>query len=245
MSVQQDDEQPFLDAERWLAAKGIERDPIRVRAEPSDGDAGDDGRTPVQAREAVRLATEAPPPARPPLDATGDAEPAADEPGHLEDEVRKALATCQRITSQAPQSEARLRRKLTQRDLPRAVVDLALERCRELGLVDDHAMAAALAEEKRAKGHAVARIRKDLGARGFTREVVDEVLAGTENEDPEAAAFAVARDRAARLRSVEPVTAFRRLVGFLTRRGYPQGLSRKVAREVVYADRGEQWIAER
>ena len=253
----QEDQQPFRDAESWLAAQGIEREPIRVRPEPSGGGGDGDSRTPVHAREAVRLATEAPPPARPPLDATGSAPTDATDdtedtdasdgarPGHLEDEVRKAVATCQRITSQAPQSEARLRRKLGRRDLPDVVIDLALERCRELGLVDDRAMAAALVEEKRAKGHAVARIRKDLSARGFTREVLDEVLAGAEREDPEAAAFAVARDRAARLRSVEPDTAFRRLVGFLARRGYPEGLCRKVAREVVYADREEQRIAER
>ena len=225
------DGQPFRDAESWLASRGIEREPIRVRT---------DDRAPVPTREAVRSATEAPQPA------TSGQGPAADPPrGHLEDEVRKAVATCQRITAQAPQSEGRLRSKLAQRDLPSVVIDLALERCRDLGIVNDRAMAAALVSERRAKGHAASRIRQDLGARGFTSQVLDVVLVDAESQDPQAAAFAVARDRAARLRSVDPETALRRLVGFLTRRGYPEGLSRKVAREVVYADREEQRVAER
>lgn len=250
-----DQAQPFRDAESWLASQGIERDPIVVRAQPERREdappatapsaaspAGpDDGRAPVGTREAVRLATEAPaPPEQPPAEAA--AEPVA---GRLEDEVRKAVSTAQRITAQAPQSENRLRDKLSSRDLPRVVVDLALERCRELGLVDDLAMARSLVEERRGQGHAVARIRKDLTGRGFTSEVLDQLLARAEQEDPEAAAFAVARQRAQRLASLEAETALRRLTGFLVRRGYPEGLCRKVAREVVYADREGRWVAER
>lgn len=247
--------QPFRDAESWLASQGIERDPIVVRVEPTPdeqappaaapspagGPAPDDGRTPVGAREALRLATEAP---VAPQDDPAE-EPAEPVSGRLEDEVRRAVSTAQRITAQAPQSENRLRDKLSSRDLPRVVVDLALERCRELGIVDDPSMARSLVEERRARGHAPSRIRKDLTKRGFTREVLDPLLAGAEQEDPEAAAFAVARERARRLASVEAETAFRRLTGFLVRRGYPEGLCRKVAREVVYADREGQWVAER
>jgi hypothetical protein len=42
---------------------------------------------------------------------------------------------------------------------------------------------------------------------------------------------------------VETETAYRRVVGYVARRGYPEALARKVAREAVFASRDAQRAA--
>ena len=258
-------EQPFRDAEAWLAERGVRRDPLRVRpvdepapetdepsaaAAPSDvASPGADGPAPpgappaeVSAREAVRLARAGADEAVRAADQQA-ADPQRRTEPRLEDEVAEAVAFVRRSTANAPQAEGRLAAKLADRGWSPAVVDQALERCRSAGLVDDDAMAAALVEEGRRKGHAATRLRADLQRRGLSADVIERTLAPLADEDPEAAAFAVARRKADTLTGVSAETAFRRIVGHLARRGHPEALARKVARAAVFDARDEQRVA--
>ena len=238
-SDQHTDETPYRSAEEWLAEKGVKRDRIRVAPRPEDAPGGQpDGRPPVSAREAARIATEAPPPA-PEVPDSGAGQATQD----LGDQVAEALAYARRSTSQAPKSEGRLAQKLAARDYPRVVIDLTLEKCREQGIVDDEAMAAAFVDERRRKGHAPFRIRVDLGKRGFPDDLVDRLLAPLEEQDPESQALDVATRKAERLRHLEAETAYRRTVAYVARRGYTEGIARKVAREAVYAAREDERTA--
>ncbi len=237
------------DAEAWLAERGIERDPIRVdpappphqqpeTTPPADGStrpSAGPSSPPVSPREAQRLAGQVA--ADDELVTSEQASQADPTQRHLEDDVAQAVAYVRRSTSSTPQSEGRLRTKLEDRGWPRVVVDQALERARSERLVDDVAMAAALVEERREKGHAPARIRQDLTARGFTAEVLDPLLAAADTEDPHAAAFDLASRKAASLTGEPTETAFRRVAAYVARRGYPDGLARKVARDAVFASR--------
>lgn len=228
------DDAPFRDAEAWLASQGVERDPLRVAPDP----AGEAARAPVSPREAQRLATEA---ASVPPDRTAD--PAEPERPELQDQVSAAVAYARRSTAQAPKSEARLRDKLAGRDYPEIVIRLAMQRCRDEGIVDDEAYAKAFAEERRAKGHAPFRIRVDLSKRGFPDALIDRVLARFEAQDPEAQALELAVRKARSLGSVDAETAFRRTVGYVARRGYTEGVARKVAREAVFDAREHERTA--
>jgi regulatory protein len=246
---------PFRDAEAWLAERGVERDPVRVSldppAEPQPSGAGPrsappparapDGVPPVSAREASGLAADA-------MDeAVRRADEAAATPDRgaprLEDDVAGAVAFVRRSTSGAPQSEGRLREKLAGRDTPAVVIEAAMERARRERLVDDVAMVAVLVDEQRRKGHAPTRIRADLRARGFGDDLLDEALRSAEAEDHEAAAFAVAADKAGGLTALPTETAFRRVLAHVARRGYPEGLARKVSREAVFAARDAERTA--
>lgn len=249
------------DAEAWLAERGIERDPLVVDpapppppevgapeppAEPSAGSAprpGDVPQVAVSVRDAQRVARQAVADAEL-READAAALPDPTVPS-LGDDIARAVAFIRRSTSVAPQSEGRMRDKLEGRGLSDAVIEGALERARAERLVDDRAMAQAFVEERRAKGHAAARVRTDLRARGFTDELIAEVLASTEREDPSAAAFALARERAAGLTGVASDAAFRRVAAFLARRGYPEGLARKAARDAVFATRDPERTAGR
>jgi regulatory protein len=248
-----DPDLPFRDAEAWLAERGVRREPIRLPPAPSDPAPEPPATRPsadptgpsvppsLSVREADQLARQA---------AADDAQRRADAaatppPGqrHLEDDVAEAVAFVRRSTSTAPQAEGRLRAKLAARGMPDVVIDQALARARAERLVDDPAMAAAFVAERRRKGHAPARIRQDLAARGFDPTTVAAALADGADQDLEAAAFAVARERAAGLTGVPTETAFRRIVGHLGRRGYPEALARKVARQAVFRSRDDQRTA--
>lgn len=213
----------FRSAEEWLAARGIERNPIRVDTSTLPPAPPTPGPAPAAAPEGQGPSAD-----------DGDAGARLE---NLEDAVSRAVGFIRRSTAMHPASEGRLRSKLSDRDTPARVIDLALEQARRERLVDDRALTVALAEERRAKGHAASRIRMDLRDKGLPDDLIAEALAGTEREDPEAVAFGVARGKAGSYAHLEPEAAFRRLVGYLARRGHPEGLARKVAREVVYVER--------
>ena len=250
-----------IDAERWLATRGVPRE--RVTGPDLEVDAASTSGDPAppvaplahpapdpRPREVLDLAVQSAQDAEL-LAPTGVGTRVVDD--HAEDEtvttraddVDAAVAFVRRSTSNAPQSEGRLRAKLLDRGHDEGTVDRALERAREERLVDDDAILAALIAERRARGHADARLRRDLRGRGFTGAQVDVAIERAANSDPVAAAFAVAREQAARQRSVDPEVAVRRTVGALVRRGHGESLARKAARDAVYADREAQETAGR
>lgn len=236
----------FRSAEDWLAAKGIERRPIRVDPGPADGENPSPSGPDPSARELGQLATEAPPVV--PGDGADPHAPGADAiaapddgvpspPAELGDEVSRALAFIQRSTASTPAASGRLERKLRSRDVPAAAIRVAMADARAQGLVDDAAMADALVEEGRAKGYAPRRLRADLRKRELADDVIDAAMDQIGDRDPEAVAFDVAARKAREYSGLHAETAFRRLVGFLARRGHNEGLARKVARQVIFDDR--------
>lgn len=242
------------DAEAWLAARGIERVPLALdptTASPSDP------LPPPSAREVVGLARQvAADVTTVPGPGAGRTSPSSaevvesegtreDVPERSEDPVGAALAFIHRSTANAPQSEGRLRQKLTERGFGEPDVEAALARARAGRLVDDAALLAALITERRARGHADLRLRRDLRSRGFAGEQIDAALERHRDEDPSAVAFALAKEQAVRQRGVDPEAAVRRIVGFLERRGHSEALARKAARDAVYADREPLRSAER
>lgn len=245
----------FRDAEAWLAARGVRREPLTDRP-PGDGAPQADDRPhapstagpesalpPIGAREATRLAWQSAADS-----AAEDADRrAAHLPSHagLEDQVAAAVAFLRRSVARTPQAEGRLADKLRARGHGAPVVDHALDRARRERLVDDPAMVAALVEEGRGKGHAPARIRMDLARRGFEQALVDEALLAMDQEDLATRAFALAQRRAATVGSLDAETAYRRVAAYVARRGYPEGLARKAARDAVFVARESERLAGR
>jgi len=224
-----------VDAEDWLASRGIKREPLRL-TEPQAAD--------VALVPAVVAPMEPDPGADPVHHRVADPVVV----GGLEDAERTAsgaLGFIRRSTTNAPQSEGRLRSKLLERGYPEAVIDEALLAARGERIVDDPALLAALIAERRMRGHADLRLRRDLRDRGFTGAQVDDALSQHAATDPAAAVFALARDQAARLRAVDAEAAVRRTVGYLVRRGHSEAFARKAARDAVYADREAQQVAGR
>ncbi len=211
-----DDVAVFKDAEAFLAELGVERVPLVVAV--PDEDEGADERAHVSLAEAERIATELP----------------------LDDEaVAAALATIVRSTNAAPASEGRLRARLLERGHDEHVVDEALRRAREQRFVDDVGLSTALVAEWQTSGHAPRRIRDSLRKRGFYEAVIERAVAPVEEQDQYAVAFDLAVTRAKALAHLDAETAYRRVVGFVARRGHGEGIARKAARDAVYDARAD------
>jgi regulatory protein len=263
----------FRDAEAFLAELGVERRPIVVRAEADARGPGAAGPVPDQRSLAEAAAPLAPgarevsddgsdrpasrgssedgrevdgPPAAgdgsgPPVSVAEATRIATESP--LPDDVATAVSYVRRSTAAQPAAEGRLRARLADRGHAPDVVDAAMGRARAERLVDDDALSAALVAEWRAKGHAPRRIRVDLRRRGFDEDVVERAVGQVEVEDQTVMAFDLARRRAETLAHLPPETAFRRVVGYVARRGYGEGLARKVARDAVYDQRNDDRVA--
>lgn len=112
-----------------------------------------------------------------------------------------------------------------------------LARLEEVGLVDDERFAEAFAEHA-VSGRLEARrsVAASLAAKGVARHTIERVLddVGSQEQEEERAAE-LARSRVARLTSLPPETARRRLVSFLARRGYGPSVALAAARTALEA----------
>jgi regulatory protein len=106
------------------------------------------------------------------------------------------------------------------REFETTEIDDEIERLEGSGLLDDAALAETLAETLRdRKGLGASAIRAELRRRKIDQEHISAVL-DVEQDQEQERATEIALKRAPQLRSLDSVTAKRRLTGFLMRKGY-------------------------
>jgi len=115
----------------------------------------------------------------------------------------------------------------------------AVDRCRQLGYVDDLAFATSFARDRiRLRPQGMRRLRADLRARGVSeadaREGIDAAFREEQVNEAELL-DAVATRRWRALQSAEPVVARRRLAAFLSRRGFPSDRVRETVARLTGA----------
>lgn len=147
---------------------------------------------------------------------------------HRQRAVDKALE----YLSYRPRSEAELERKLRREDFSEDAVRHAVERCRELGYVDDLEFARSHVRDRvRLKPRGVRRLRDELRGKGIDEETAEEAIDAafrevgvTERELLERAA----EKKWESLEGEDPVRERRRFRSYLSRRGFPWPLIRDV-----------------
>lgn len=146
-----------------------------------------------------------------------------------------------RLLGQRFHAEQEMKRKLYKRDFHKRSVEAALEKGRELGLLDDRRFARLFAEERLELARASKRkIIGQLRQRGIDREIVDEVMDDlAEQVSPEAMfeqALKVAQQRRYQYqREEDPYKRKQKILRMLANRGY----SSQVCYRVVDALREE------
>jgi regulatory protein len=146
----------------------------------------------------------------------------------------RARAVALDLLSRRAWSRRELDERLARRGAPAAVAEAVLDELQTRGYVDDGAFARAWVES-RARGRRLGsrRLREELGAKGIARPLAEAALAATGVlEDEEARAHAVAARRFPAFRRADPAGAGRRLYGYLSRRGFPPAVVRRVMRRV-------------
>jgi regulatory protein len=148
---------------------------------------------------------------------------------------QKCFDDAMRALERRLHSRAELRRKLVRKEYGETVVDAVLEDLVRLGYVNDaqFARTRALAAAQH-KHHGRRRARVELMKAGVKGEVADRALSDVyAQHDSTAVARLLARKQAPRLRKLDPMTARRRLVGMLQRRGFDYESIRPVVDEVL------------
>jgi len=130
-------------------------------------------------------------------------------------------------------SEAEVRDRLAQREVSDEAIEAEVSRLVAVGLIDDEALAETLVESlRRRKKLGDAMIIQTLRQRKIPAEIIAQVLADSES-DEDVAVFELAEDRARSMTHLDPDVAFRRLVGYLQRRGYRGGHVFEAARRAL------------
>jgi regulatory protein len=160
---------------------------------------------------------------------SGAADAAADERAHVEF-AEKALLRKLRTRSLSVRES---RGVLVGFDLAGEEIDDMISRFEERGYLDDAALAEQLVHagsDRKGQGrHAIA---QTMSGRGIPREIADAALADLPDDDLERA-LDYARTKAPSMARLDPQAGLRRLVGQLTRRGYPSHIAMTAARQAL------------
>lgn len=131
----------------------------------------------------------------------------------------KAYQRALNFLSYRVRSEAEVRQNLKKHDTPEAVIEAVIERLRRNHLLDDVAFARAWVENRntfRPRGRRA--LRHELRQKGVAEDVIAEAL---ESLDENALALQAARKKARSLKRHDYPTFRQKMLGFLSRRGFP------------------------
>jgi regulatory protein len=121
-------------------------------------------------------------------------------------------------------SSAELARSLVRKGEPKELVDLAIARLQEQGLLDDAAFAQSFTRAKvLGAQQSKRRVQQELARKGVARAVTDAAIATVfeeEEVDQREVVEQAARKKLRSLVKLDPVVRRRRLYAFLARRGY-------------------------
>lgn len=148
-----------------------------------------------------------------------------------------------RQLSAAPKTRHQLAQKLAERDIPEDIIEQVLDRFEEVELIDDASYAQMWVRSRhRSKGLARRALSMELKQRGIEEDAAAIALEQVTDEDEWTAAYELVRKRLSRsttLPSTDPSDRkqrdriVRRLVGMLSRKGYPPGLAFSVVTDAL------------
>jgi regulatory protein len=139
-----------------------------------------------------------------------------------------------RLLGVRSRSREELRRRLHQAGYEDDEVREALEDLEAVGLIDDERFARELAAHEIGRRQAGRRAAlAALRQKGVGAEVAERTVSELDPGDEEERAVEVARTRVTRMGSLDPQVAYRRLLGFLQRRGYGAGVAHAACRRVL------------
>lgn len=168
---------------------------------------------------------------------------AGDGPGLFDHEAEAAKAAVRKralgLLDQRARSRHELRTRLVDAEFDPRVIDDVLDDLAGVGLLNDRTFAHEWVRQRHARrGKSTRVLDMELKDKGVDAGIRAEALDQIDSADEESTARAVAEKKARTIRTIpagraESDKQLRRIVGVLARRGYPQGMSLRIAREVL------------
>lgn len=151
----------------------------------------------------------------------------------MSEQEKQAFLTALRLLAATPKSRKGLRDKLRQKGYAREVLNTTLDRLEQRGLLNDRSLAQSLCQSFILyKPSGRKRIAFELEKRGIRESLIQEVLAGYSPEEERRRAVELARSRWERSARLETSKRWKKVYGFLLRRGFDFSLARAVVEEL-------------
>ncbi len=153
-----------------------------------------------------------------------------------EDEAKKAITAALNLISYRPRAAGELRTKLREKGYAPEAVDTAVARMQDLRYLDDEAFAERWVESRQSSRPRSERmLKRELAQKGVDKETIERAVeeAGV---DEYGDALELARKKYESLRGQDRDVRYRRLSGFLGRRGYGYDIIRQVMETLEGAD---------
>lgn len=145
-------------------------------------------------------------------------EPEDFTPEQWDERARNALLN---QLTRGPRTKKQLAQLLAKKFVPEDIANALLDRFEEVQLIDDAAYARAFAHDRRlSRGLSKQALKRELGNAGVAPEIIDETLEPIDNEADASLAVDLVRKRWSAVRGLERDARYRRLSGYLGRRGF-------------------------
>ena len=139
-------------------------------------------------------------------------------PEEWDEKARTALLN---QLTRGPRTKKQLAQMLAKKFVPEEIATALLDRFEEVQLIDDAAYAKAFAHDRRlSRGLSKSALKRELGQAGVAVELIDEALEPIDSEADTELAIQLVRKRWSSVRNLERDARYRRLSGFLGRRGF-------------------------
>ena len=148
-----------------------------------------------------------------------------------------ARGICLRALTGTAKTRKQLADLLAKKGVPEEAASTVLDRFTEVGLIDDAAFASAWVSSRQSgRGLARRALASELRAKGVDGEVAAAAVAEVDPQDEWDSARRLVERKMPSMSRLDRVTAERRLMGMLARKGYSGGLAAGVVREALDAD---------
>ena len=123
--------------------------------------------------------------------------------------------------TRGPRTKLQLARMLSEKGVPDEIAQPLLDRFEDVGLIDDAAFARAFARDRRqSRGLSKSALRRELTQAGVDQELITDALEEYSSEDDLVLAIRLVEKRWQGLARLESDARYRRLSGYLGRRGF-------------------------
>ncbi|CAN5403060.1 RecX family transcriptional regulator [soil metagenome] len=140
-----------------------------------------------------------------------------------QDLVGKATESALRLLGVRPRAEHELRDRLKRKEYEPATIDLAIERVKNWGYLDDADFARRWVDNRQEhRPRSKRMLEMELRQKGVDRETISTTIEETDIDEV-ASATELARKAVAKMSNLDPVVARRRISGQLARRGFDFG----------------------
>ncbi|MGO1469724.1 MAG: regulatory protein RecX [Tissierella sp.] len=150
-----------------------------------------------------------------------------------EEEGKKAINDSLNFLSYRQRSEKEVKDKLKQKGYEKDYIEVAISFCKKHNYIDDEAFAVSFVKDKiNLNKLGSYRLKRELMLKGISDDIINNVL--TENEEDEyERALKVANKKYPTYKNDEKDKIYRKLGGFLQRKGYSFDIVNRILKELI------------